>query len=165
MKTAIIYYSLDGNCALVAKTIKDALNADIFEIKTVDKKKRRGIAKLAWGGFQVIMKKKPELEPLSVDINNYDLIILGSPVWAASPAPAIVSFLDKNKITGKKVALFCCHGGGKGKTFDKFKALLPGNTFAAEIDFCNPANTAKAESIPVKPRIDEWVKTLKETAI
>jgi flavodoxin len=160
MKTAVIYYSLDGNCALVANAIKDALNADIFEIKTVDKKKRKGLAKLAWGGFQVIMKKKPELEPLSLDINAYDLIILGTPVWAASPTPAMFSFLCGTRITGKKVALFCCHGGGKGKTFDKFKALLPGNTFAAEIDFCNPANTAKAESIPVKPRIDEWVKTL-----
>ena len=157
MKTAVIYYSLDGNCALVAKTIKDTLDADIFEIRTVDRKKRRGIAKLAWGGFQVIMKKKPELEPLSIDINNYDLIILGTPVWAGSPTPAIVSFLDKTKITGKKIALFCCHGGGKGKAFDKFKALLPGNTIVGEIDF---KNAAKWESAPLKEKIDEWAKKL-----
>ena len=160
MKTAIIYYSFEGNCALVAKAIKDALGADIFEIKTVDKKKRSGFAKYLWGGFQAITKKKPELEPLSVDINAYDLIILGTPVWAASPTPAIVSFLDKTKITGKKLALFCCHGGGKGKLFDKFKALLPSNTIVGEIDFNNPAKPAKAESIPLKTRIDQWVKTL-----
>ena len=160
MKTAVIYYSFEGNCALVAKAIKNALNADIFEIKTTDTKKRTGFAKYLWGGFQVITRKKPELEPLSVDVNAYDLLILGTPAWAASPAPAIVSFLDKAKIKGKKIALFCCHAGGKGKAFDKFKALLPGNTIAGEIDFNSPAKPARAESIPLKTRIDQWVKTL-----
>ena len=157
MKTAVIYYSLDGNCALVAKTIKETLNADIFEIRTIDRKKRTGIAKLAWCGFQVITHKKPELEPLSIDINAYDLIILGTPVWAASPTPAILSFLDKTKITGKKIALFCCHGGGKGKLFDKFRALLPGNTFAGEIDF---ENAAKGDNAALKQKIGDWAKTL-----
>ena len=157
MKTAVIYYSFEGNCALVAKAVKDALNADIFEIKTVDKKKRSGFAKYLWGGFQAITKRKPELEPLSVDINAYDLFILGTPVWAASPTPAILSFLDKTKITGKKIALFCCHGGGKGKLFDKLRALLPGNTIAGEIDF---PNAARGESAALKQKIGEWVKTL-----
>jgi flavodoxin len=157
MKTAVIYYSFEGNCALVAKAIKDALNADIFEIKTRDRKKRTGFAKYLWGGFQVIMHKKPELEPLSIDIKAYDLLILGSPVWAASPAPAMYSFLSKTEVTGKKIALFCCHAGGKGKAFDKFKALLPGNTIVGEIDF---QNAAGEESAPLKQKINEWVKTL-----
>ena len=157
MKTAVIYYSFEGNCALVAKAIKDALDADIFEIKTIDKKKRTGFAKYLWGGFQTIMKKKPELEPLSIDIIAYDLIVLGTPVWAASPTPAILSFLDKTRITGKKIALFCCHAGGKGKLFDKFKALLPGNTIAGEIDF---ESAAKLESAALKQKIDEWAKPL-----
>ena len=157
MKTAVIYYSLDGNCALVAGIIKDALNADIFEIKTTDNKKRTGFAKIVWGGAQVVFHKKPELLPLSIDVNSFDLIILGTPVWAGSPTPAIVSFLDKTKISGKKTALFCCHGGGKGKALDKFKALLPGNTIVGEIDFINPS---RGESAKVKQKIGEWVKTL-----
>jgi len=157
MKTAVIYYSFEGNCALVANAIKDTLDADIFEIKTIDKKKRSGFAKYLWGGFQTIMRKKPELEPLSIDINAYDLIILGTPVWAASPTPAIFSFLSKTEIKGKKIALFCCHGGGKGKLFDKFKALLPGNTIAGEIDF---ENAAKRDNAALKQKIGEWVKTL-----
>ena len=157
MKTAVIYYSFEGNCALVAQSIKDALNADIFEIKTTDRKKRTGLAKYLWGGFQTITRKKPELEPLSIDINTYDLIVLGTPVWAASPAPAMFSFLSKTKITGKKIALFCCHAGGKGKVFDKFKTLLPGNTIAGEIDF---ENAAGEESAALKQKIGEWVKKL-----
>ena len=157
MKTAVIYYSYDGNSTLAAKIIKDALNADIFEIKTKDKKKRMGFARILWGGFQVITKKKPELEPLSIDINAYDLLIFGTPVWASSPTPAIFSFLSQTKITGKKIALFCCHAGGKGGVFDKFKALLPGNNIVGEIDF---RNAAKEESAALKKKIEEWVKTL-----
>jgi len=158
MKTAVIFYSFEGNCALVANAIKDALNADIFEIKTMDKKKRTGFAKYLWGGFQAITRKKPELEPLSIDTKAYDLIVLGTPVWASSPSPAMFSFLSKTEITGKKIALFCCHAGGKGGIFDKFRALVPGNTIVGEVDFINPA---KGET-PVKQKIDEWVKTIKE---
>ena len=157
MKTAVIYYSFEGNSALVAKAIKDALNADIFEIKTTSGKKRAGFAKYVWGGFQVITHKKPELKPLSIDLKSYDLIILGTPVWASSPTPAMSSFLSRTKITGKKMALFCCHAGGKGGVFEKFKALLPGNTIVGEIDFNSPA---KGESAQLKQKIDEWAKTL-----
>ena len=160
MKTAVIYYSLDGNCALVAETIKTELNAEVFEIKTTDTKKRTGFVKFLWGVSQVVKvmtKNKPELQPFSIDINAFDLIILGTPVWAGSPVPAMVSFLSKTEITGKKIALFCCHGGGKGNIFDKLKALLPGNTIAGEIDLVTPARTGRAA---VKEKIGEWVKTL-----
>ena len=157
MKTAVIYYSYQGNCALVAEAIKGELNAEVFELKTVDTKKQKGFFLILWGAFQVIRNKKPELQPLSVDINSFDLIILGTPVWAGSPAPAMVSFLSKTEIKEKKIALFCSHGGGKGDVFNKFKALLPGNTIAGEIDFTNPAKGGRAA---LKEQIGEWAKTL-----
>jgi len=113
-----------------------------------------------WGGGQVFRGIKPPLKPLSVDINAYDLIILGTPVWAGSPTPAIASFLDKNNIAGKKIALFCCHGGGMGKALDKLKALLNGNTVIGEIDFIRPAKT---DSAGVKQKLSAWAKTLINT--
>jgi flavodoxin len=160
MKTAVIYYSHDGNCALVADILKTEFNADVFRIETLDDKKRKGILLMFWGGGQVFRGIKPPLKPLSVDINAYDLIILGTPVWAGSPTPAIVSFLDKNSITGKKIALFCCHGGGMGKALDKLKAQLNGNTVIGEIDFKLPA---KADNTGVKQKLSAWVKTLINT--
>jgi flavodoxin len=157
VKTAVIYFSYEGNCALVAESIKAALNADVFEIKIRDGKKRTGFAKYFWGCLEVMTNKKPELLPLSIDINAFDLIILGTPVWAGSPTPAMVSFLSKTGIAGKKIALFCCHAGGKGKVFNKLKAMLPGNTIAGEIDF---DKAAKEESAGLKQKISEWAKTL-----
>jgi len=164
MKTAVIYYSYSGNCNLIAQMIKSAIKADLFEIKTVDSKRRKGFFLILWGGFQAVTKKKPALKPLPVDFNSYDCIILGTPVWAGSPAPALVSFLSQNQISGRKLALFCCHGGGMGKVFGKIKAMLQGgaqdergNAVIGEIDFKDPVKGDAAES---KNKIEEWLKNL-----
>jgi flavodoxin len=157
MKIAIIYYSFEGNCALVAGALKEKLNADVFEIKTADEKKRTGLSKYIWGGKQVFQHAKPAIKPYSINIDAYDLIILGAPVWAGSPAPAIAAFLDQTKIAGKKVALFCCHAGGKRKALDKLKALVPGNAIAGEIDFKNPA---RGNTEDLKKKIDRWIAAI-----
>ncbi len=69
----------------------------------------------------------------------------------------MVSFLSARQITGKKLALFCCHGGGKGKALEKLKALLPGNTILGETDFVNPAKKGRAA---LEEKITAWLTTL-----
>jgi flavodoxin len=161
LKTAIVYYSFEGNCALTAQTLKEILEAapfngkaDLYEIRTADAKKRTGFSKYVWGGSQVFMRKKPALLPMDFDPAPYDLIILGAPVWAGSPAPAMVSFLDKAKPDGKKAAVFCCHAGGKGKALEKFRALVPGAV--GELDLRNPA--ANPEGLNEK--LSGWLQSL-----
>jgi flavodoxin len=155
MKTAVVYYTLDGNCAIVAQEIKSKLNADLIRLQTQDEKKRSMIGKLFWGGGMVFFGKKPPLKPYTFDPSAYELIIIGAPVWAGSPAPPILTFLSEAAITGKKIALFVCHGGGKGKSLEKFKAWLTGNDIIAEADFINPS---RGNSDEVGQQIAEWVK-------
>jgi hydroxymethylglutaryl-CoA reductase len=102
------------------------------------------------------MHKKPVLLPLVFDPAPYDLIILGMPVWAGSPAPAMVSFLDKVSLSGKKTALFCCHAGGKGKALEKFRAIVPGAVIAGELDLRKPA--AAPEGLGEK--LSGWLQSL-----
>jgi flavodoxin len=154
MKTAVVCYSLDGNCALVAEQIKTELNAELIQLYMQDDKKRRGLIKILWGGGMVFKHKKPPLKPYTFDPAAYDLIIIGAPVWAGSPAPPIQTFLSNTVISGKKIALFVCHGGGPGNAFTLFKALLPGNEIIAEADFLNP----RKNSGEVKRQIADWVK-------
>jgi flavodoxin len=138
MKTLVIYYSLGGSCSFIAEEIHKVLGADTLRLELQDDKKREGFAKFFWGGRMILAAAKPPLKPYTVTPDPYDLIIIGTPVWAGSPAPAFRTFFSDVKITNKKVAFFCCCGGGKGKTFDKLKAFLPGNTFAGEIEFIAP---------------------------
>jgi flavodoxin len=157
MKTLIVYYSYEGNCRFIAGQLKDALDADVLELETGDDRKRQGIAKYFWGGKQVFSHAEPELKPFSVDVNAYDLIILGCPVWAGSPAPALCSFISRAATRGKRVALFVCHAGGKGDIFGKLRKRLTGNTFAGEKDFRNPLRGDRNETAAA---VREWAKAL-----
>ena len=104
----------------------------------------------------VFMKKKPPLKPYTFDPAAYDLIILGAPVWAGSPAPPLKTLLSETAMSGKKIALFVCHAGGKGNALGKFKAMLPGNEIVAEADFKEPLkNSDEAER-----QITDWVKSI-----
>ena len=156
MKTAVVYYSYDGNCAFVAEQIAALLKADLVQIQTVDQKKRRGFLKMLWGGAQVMFGKLPPLKPVNFDAVSFDLIILGTPVWASSPAPAMKAFLSQTKFSGKKVALFMCHAGGMGEAMNKFKSMLTDNTIVSEIDF----STLLKNQEKAKQQIEEWVKKL-----
>ena len=156
MKTAVVFYSYDGNCKYTARQIGSLLKADLVQVEPVKEKRRPKFAMFFSGGIQVVFNKKPALKPYAFDASQYDLLILGTPVWAGSPAPAIKIFLSQTKISGKKIALFVCHAGGPGKAMDKLKAELKDNTIVSEIDLHTPAlNAEKAMQ-----QIEEWVKTL-----
>ena len=154
MKTAVVYYSLDGNCALVAKELIKLLDADLIRLHTKDAKQRKGLAKLFWGCKLMMSRKNPPLQPYSFNPDAYDVIILGSPVWAASPASPICTFLAETGITGKKAAFFVTHAGGAGKVREKFRALLAGNEIIAEAGFKDPVKNFEE----VKNLIADWVK-------
>jgi flavodoxin len=138
MKTAIVFFSYDGNSAFIAQQIKTRLNADLVQLYLKDEKKRGKFASILWGGAMVFLRKNPPLKPYNFDPSAYDLIILGAPVWAGSPAPPLKTFLSQTPITGKKLALFVCHGGGPGESQEKFKALVPGNEIVSIADFLLP---------------------------
>ncbi|MDR0669602.1 MAG: NAD(P)H-dependent oxidoreductase [Treponema sp.] len=147
MKTLVVYFSYTGNCGLVAGVIKNSLGAETLELKLTDDKERKGLAKYIWGGKQVFSHAKPSLMPYKADWEQYDLIVIGTPVWAGSPSPALATFLDETRISGKKIALFCCHRGGKGRVFDRLKAALGNNTIVAERAFIIPAGMNRGETL------------------
>jgi len=157
MKTAVIFYSLDGNCSFVAEEIKEKLNSDLIQLHVKNEKKRRGPFKFFWCCGLMFSNKNPPLEPYTFDPSAYDLIIIGAPVWASSPAAPIKTFISEKGITGKKIALFVCHAGGKGDALEKFKALLPGNEIIEEADFISPAKTKSEKK---KKQIAYWVKRI-----
>jgi flavodoxin len=156
MKTAILYYSLDGSCACTARILQQITGADLFEIKTVDTTKRRGLRKMAWGVFQVMSGRKPALQPLPFRAEDYDRIMLGAPVWAGAPAPAMAAFLSAAALRGKTLALYCCHRGGKGKALAIFRALVPGNVIAGELDLAGPA----ANPGKTRETLEAWLSAL-----
>jgi len=156
MKTAVVYYSLTGNCALIAEEIKSKLDADLIRLHTEDEKPRGGFANFFWGVGVMLGTKKAPLKPYTFNPSIYDLIIIGAPVWAGSPARPIRDFLAETAIKGKKIALFVCHGGGAGKAPEQLKALLTGNEISSETNFIYPIKNIET----VKQQAADWAKSL-----
>lgn len=158
MKTLVVYYSLEGNTRRVAELISKKMKAELIEIEPVKSISKKGFSKYIWGGKQVTMREKPPIKELNIDLNNYDTIIIGTPVWAVTYAPAIRTFLSKYEIENKDIVLFCTHEGGPGKTLQNMKKELKNNKFVAEHDF---SNVAKTDEESLNTSVNDFIKNIK----
>ncbi len=112
MKTLVTYYSKTGNTKYVAQKIAEHLTAEISEIR--DKKNRKGKLNFVKSGYESIREKLTEIE-VDKKIDEYDFVIVGSPVWAGKIPPAVRTFLVKNDFKNKKIAIFVTIGGNRPK--------------------------------------------------
>lgn len=90
MKNSIVYYSYTGNNKNLAEILAEKSGAELFELR--EKKKRSPFA------FMIdLLIKRDLLAPYYIKTENYDKVILVSPVWAGKPAPALCRFLEKER--------------------------------------------------------------------
>ena len=155
MKTLVIYYTRTGNAKFAAETIATELGADIEEV--IDLKNRQGRLAFLSAGRDAMSGKETEIAQTKRATADYDLIIIAQPVWAGSPTPAIRTYLNKNDLSGKKVALFFSDSK-LGQAVEKTKALMLNSTFVAELTIPAKALENKEEA---KKKIAEWCNTLK----
>jgi len=160
MKKIVIFYSFEGNTKLIAENIAKTIDADLLELKPKKEIKSKGFMKYVWGGKAAMMKTKPELFPFDEDIQKYDVLFIGTPVWAWTYTPPLNSFFAAYPLLNKKIALFCCHGGGKGKIFDKMKESLKNNQILGEIDFQDPLKNNTDANIE---KAKKWAENIIET--
>ncbi len=72
---------------------------------------------------------EPELKPLSVNVANYDVIAVGTPMWWYTMAPAVKTFLHSQDFSGKIVVPYMTNGGWPGHVIKDMKAACPGANF------------------------------------
>lgn len=155
MNTLVVFYSLEGNTKIVADILAEELDSDYIELKPDKEIPKGGLTKFFWGGKSVLFHEKPKLVNELPDIDQYDTIYIGTPIWASSYSPPIASFLDSVTIKNKKLAFFACHaGGGTQKCFEKLKNDLPDNTIIGTISFTDPS---KEERDKIKAQIKRWL--------
>ena len=162
MKILIVYYSLTGNTRLMADIIRQTLNLDetaMLEIKPVKDFAAGKFSTYMWGGFQAKMSSTPELQPYDLDVGQYDLIFLGTPVWAWTLAPPVRSFVEKEaaKLKTAKLALFACSGGDGRKAMERFEKFLQGYTIIGTRRFIEPKSSRPEEQ---KEKAIAWAKEM-----
>jgi len=159
MKNLIVYYSFEGNTAYVADELKKLLEAkgetaDLYEIKAKKNPPEKGFLKFATGGFYALTQKDPGIDPVEIDINSYDRVFIGMPIWASNPPGAIKAFIKQAAPVGKDCVLIACSGGGNsGKTFEKVRGYLQGNTVVKTLDIA----AAKAHPETVKEKLESVI--------
>jgi flavodoxin len=138
MKILVVYYSLTGNTRLIAEAVAKTLDADIEEIKPKNDDGGKGLLKMFWRGRSAVMQEKPELFPIEKDAKNYDLVVIGTPVWACNCTPAVYSYICANDLSKKRTAVFICHGGSPGKCLESMRKYLAKSEVIAEEEFIDP---------------------------
>jgi flavodoxin len=157
MKTLVVYYTRTGNTKFAAETLAAELGADIEEV--VDLKNRQGIGGWLSSGKDATGGKETQIAETKRSPADYDLVIIGQPVWGGNPTPAIRTYLNKTDLSGKKVALFFSDAG-LGQAVEKTKALMPNSTFVSELALPGKSFKNKEDA---KQKIVEWCNTLKST--
>jgi len=114
MKSIIIYYSYSGNTRKVALVLAEYLR-EKTEVEIIDLKPQDESHSFLGQCRRAFLKKRAQIDIVNFDLSGYDLICLGTPVWAFGPTPAMNTYLDKcSGIGGKEAILFTTYGSGTG---------------------------------------------------
>ena len=134
MKPLVLYYYYSGNTKQVAEKIHQEIGGDIARIETVTPYTGDYNTVVSQGKKEVDQRYHPPIQLIGVDISQYDTIVLGSPVWWYTYAPAVASFLEQNSLAGKKVYPFITDGGWIGHTIKDLQQSCPDALVQPEID-------------------------------
>lgn len=157
IKSLVIYYSFEGNTRLVAESMAQSIDADLLSLQPEKEMESKGFSKYLWGGSQVMMKRKPALKPFEVNPSEYDLILIGTPVWAWTYSPPVATLLQSVDFSNKYIGLFTCHGGQNAKTFHHMRKQLDKSIVLGEMDFFEPATKDRDDSIL---RAQKWASEM-----
>lgn len=156
MKSIIIYYSYGGNTKRIANMIHDKKGYDMVEIKPVVPYTSNYQKLVDEEESKMHQEEMVEIEPIRVDLNSYDRVILGTPVWWYTMAPPIRAFLKNNDLSGKIIVPFATNGGWLGSTFDDIGKYVPNSKVESELSIkFNEDNLAISES-----ELNNWIEKL-----
>lgn len=160
MKTAIIYFSLEGNTKYIAEIIAKELAADLIQLIPIKEYPIGKVSKFFWGGKSSTFKETPKLESYQFNPDSYELIILGTPIWAGTFVPPLRTFLRENKLTGKKVAMFaCCSGSSTEKCFMQMEKELLDCTVLSTLRIIDPLKNDNSKNNEIIVDFCEKLKT------
>ena len=154
-KILVAYFSAGGTTRKVAEMIAETAEADLHEIvpkQPYSKADLNWMDKKSRSSVEMSDKKfRPEISNPDAQVEKYDEIILGFPIWWYIAPTIINTFLEKYDFSGKKIVLFATSGGsGFGNTLRELQLSAPDAVIVEGQVFGRAA----------KQEIEEWVKRI-----
>lgn len=129
MKIMIVYYSRTGITRHCAQAMQQLINErgghEVVLEELVDRKKRGGMLGWLGAGKDAATKVDAVIDELRRSAGDYDVVVIGTPVWAFTMASAVRTFCSRFGKDCARVAFFCTMGGsGDSKTFKDMESLV-----------------------------------------
>lgn len=154
-KILIAYFSRSGNTETIAKMVQKETNGELLEIETVRTYSNDYDTVLDEATEEQRTNTRPELKTKIENIDDYDVVFIGYPIWWSDTPMAILSFLESYNLSGKTVIPFCTHGGGgSGSSFRSVESASKGATIKQGFDISgSSASTAQSSVL-------DWLQEL-----
>ena len=162
-KVLVAYYSWGGNTKAVGNYIASKLGADVYQIETVTAYPADYDTCVKEVGRQG-KKYEPELKSTTINVNDYDIVFIGSPCWWGTIANPVRTFLNGNSFEGKTVIPFMTNGSS-GNRLQEVKSLCKGATVLEGLSIYNRYQIETTENTPDnmgdwKTIADEWLEKI-----
>ncbi len=161
LRSAVFFFSWDGNTAHLAKTISATLSIPMISLVPEKVQDPEDYVQYVWEDKQISYPRLPLLKPIDVHPADFDLVFLGSPIWKGNVAPPVLSFLDSFEFSRRQFALFCSYSGRIGGYFRQLSRILVGNEIVGTLGFREPLTLGKEKS---EKEVAAWAKEMVEKA-
>ena len=151
-----------GNTHIIADMIAEETGADLFEIATVNPypdtyDECRDVAKQEQND-----NARPEIIGPPANLDQYDTIFIGYPIWCGDLPMAVYTFLESYDFSGKTVIPFNTHeGSGQANTKSSIEGACPGATVLDGLAI--RGSVAQNEQDEAKADVIEWLDELRYT--
>lgn len=159
----ILYYTLTGKTELVAKTIARELDAKIEQIKTEKPINISDFTRFSLSNLflihSIISHKKLKINKPVYNAQDFDRIIILTPVWMNNPAPAINSYVESQNFKNKEVGIVAtvAGNGNAQNTFSVMNSAI--NKKKGRVIITKEFNIEKSEEEIIE-EVREFVKNL-----
>jgi len=131
VRTLIVYYSRTGTTRTLANALAAELTADVDEIRC--ERYRPGGLRYLRAGYDSVRGNLPPIELPAKNPSDYDLVLIGCPIWTSYPALPIRAYLDRAPELPARTAVFLTFGGHSPpqKAIELMTSFLPHQIDAA----------------------------------
>ena len=125
-KCLVIYYSQTGATQQVAREFARLLEADTLRIDAAQPYNGTYDETIERCKVEMANNELPELAAQEINLDGYDVVFLGYPIWFGTYAPPVATLVKNINFAGKKIVPFCTFGsGGLASSMADLKAALP----------------------------------------
>lgn len=133
-KILVSYFSATGVTKEVAKRLAEVVDGDLFEIEPKKKYTTQDLnwnSKLSRSSIEMSDNtSRPQIVSKISNIENYDTILIGFPIWWYTAPRIINTFIEENDFDDKDIYIFVTSGGtGVSNAFNDLKRSYPNLRF------------------------------------